>query len=196
MSGANTSDPVDQANDFGSSGTDTVRPTHNAPSDSSGGAGFDAGFQNQLEGTSSVSKRITDLEREVRLLNRFRTDLRSVEANFDNDLYDLFASIKHIDDRVNHVEREIESLDQSPASNTANEGKNSQNEKNTNNNELNHPYIKISQVVFLLLGLGTIGISMGNSAALGTASAVMTPVFFILSFMGVVAERAKIRSEQ
>ncbi|ELZ25906.1 hypothetical protein C476_00607 [Natrinema limicola JCM 13563] len=70
----------------------------------------------------------------------------------------------------------------------------SEEEIDWDNIEMQNTYTAVSQAVFVLLGLASIGVSiLAQNTFMSMAATILVPILFILAFAGIVVERMTIR---
>lgn len=215
MGDADTTDPYEGYDSLNFGSTDTIdegeelliSSTSGTEPENSYWEEFQSGISPYTESSEikpNIFKRIENLEQETNKLWRVSNELSQMQqvTEFTNTSQMLIA-IERISKDMTEIESRLNELNEETREETspvqdAEENSNIHSDEKDKRErvQMKDTYIAISQVVFLALGILAIILSTySTDSFLGFSAAFTVPVFLILTFGGVVAERIGINSQ-
>ncbi|WP_156037894.1 hypothetical protein [Haloferax prahovense] len=208
MSDSDTTDPSRGIQTKGTPGTASLRTTGANRMTTSGSSidrsswatqNFASSSTSELTGTSgSINKKITDLEGEIAQLNQLLMEIRNAQAKLGyTNASDLLVQIDSLSTEVDSINNELDEITGDKSNVAGSEAtKTPQHQKEASaGTTMEDTYIKISQVVFLLLAVVATAVSIWlASSTVGLVATFTVPILLLLSFGGVMVERTMIQS--
>jgi hypothetical protein len=213
MADATTTDPHGRLESLGYKGTDTLEEASGVSVVSSSGEvavkGLEADFigwatphfeptgsEGFVDETARMRYRIGRVENEIAQFQQVHQQLRQAqEAVGEDDLYSLLTTIGTIQNDVTDLAVQIEELEKE----TPEDPQQSVEQQPTETGAMETSgsagmYVKLSQVVFVALGILSIYLSISlQSGPWPIVATFAVPILFALAFAGVIAERSQLQ---
>ena len=213
MSGTETTDPHSRLESVGHKGTDTLKEASGIAVVSSSGEvaikGAEADFHRwttphfELIGsegfadeTARMQYRIGRVENEIAQFQQVHQQLRQAQESVgEENLHSLLTTIGTIQNDVSNLEARIEDIHGS----SPEDSQQSVEKEPLETGAMETPgsagmYLKLSQVVFLALGIFSIYLSISlQNEPWPIVATFAVPILFALAFAGVIAERSQLR---
>lgn len=213
MAGTETTDPHSKLESLGYKGTDTLEEASGITVVSSSGEveveGVEPGFyrwttpyfepvgsEGFVDETARMRYRIGQVENEIARFQQVYQQLRQAqEALGEDDIHSLLITIGTIQNDVSDLATRVQDLQESvPEDSQQSVGQETVETRTMETSGSAGMYVKLSQVVFVALGILSIYLSTSlQSGPWPIVATFAVPILFALAFAGIIAERTQLQ---